>query len=246
MSDSPTISVIMPVRNGEKYIADALKTILDQAWPVQEILVVDDGSTDRSREIVETLASRFPAIHVLDGPRRGPGPARNVGLRIARGEFIGFLDCDDLWPADKLSLHLARFARTPHMDVVSGFVSYFNRQMTDAPAPDPAAITDELFHVHLGATLYRRTVFDRVGIFDENFLYSEDVDLMLRIREADIPMTILNAVTLCYRRHAESMTSTYTVEEKRDFNRALMQSLMRRRKSGNTRPLPPFKHLMEE
>ncbi|WP_292634548.1 glycosyltransferase, partial [Mesorhizobium sp.] len=62
MSDSPTISVIMPVRNGEKYIADALKTILDQAWPVQEILVVDDGSTDRSREIVETLASRFPAI----------------------------------------------------------------------------------------------------------------------------------------------------------------------------------------
>ena len=245
MSDDATISVIMPVRNGEKYILDALRTILDQPRPVREILVVDDGSTDRSREIVEALASRFPIIRLLDGPRRGPGPARNVGLRVASGAFIGFLDCDDLWPADKLTLHLARFARSPHVDVVSGFVSYFNRQMEDVPAPDPAAITDELFHVHLGATLYRRTVFDRVGRFDESFLYSEDVDLMLRIREAAIPMTILNAVTLCYRRHPDSMTSTYTAEEKRDFNRALMLSLMRRRKSGNTAPLPPFKTLME-
>lgn len=245
MSDNRAISVIMPVRNGEEYIADAIGTVFSQPQPVLELLVVDDGSTDRSREIVETLAVRFPAIRILDGPRRGPGPARNVALRIASGEFIGFLDCDDLWPPGKLSLHLERFGRDPRMDVVSGFVSYFNRQMPDALAPDPAAITDELFHVHLGATLYRRSVFERVGIFDENFLYSEDVDLMLRIRETDMPMTILNAVTLCYRRHAGSMTSSYTQEEKRDFNRALMLSLMRRRKSGNTAPLPPFKNLME-
>lgn len=234
------VSVIMPVRNGERYIADAIHSIQVQGSPVAEILVINDGSEDATLKIVEELAEEDRRIRIHAGPCRGPGPARNVGLRAATGNLIAFLDSDDLWPSGKLRVQLDRLARLPEVHMVSGFVKYFDRQIENGLEPARDARTEELFHVHLGASIYRRSVFDQVGLFDEDFLYSEDVDLMLRIREANIPFTIMNEITLYYRRHDSSMTTHLTHEEKRDFNRALMNSLKRRRASGRTAPLERF------
>ncbi len=241
MPTIPLISTITPVRNGELFIADAVRSIQSQAIEVAEIHIIDDGSTDGTRAIVNRLAADDSRIQIHDGPCRGPGPARSVGLNAATGDCIAFLDCDDMWPPDKLEVQLSRLQAQPEVGMVSGFVKYFNKQDGDELAPAADSRTEEIVHVHLGACLYWRTVFDKVGIFDENFLYSEDVDLMLRIREAGIPFAIMNEITLFYRRHDNSMTSRLTHEEKRDFHRSLTNSLMRRKKTGNLTPLKPFR-----
>lgn len=240
MPDNPSISVIMPARNGALYIRDAINSIQAQQVPVNEIHVIDDGSTDDTREIVLAMQVEIPQIILHDGPQCGPGAARNIGIRSATGDLITFLDCDDLWPEDKLMKQVARMQADPRVVMASGFVKYFDRQLENGLEPAPDARTEEIFHVHLGATLYRRDTLLELGSFDETFVYSEDVDLMLRLRETDLPFTIMNEITLYYRRHGNSMTSELTNREKLDFNRALFNSLKRRKLAGRVQSLAPF------
>ena len=241
----PAISVIMPVKNGACFITDALASITLQHIPVMEILVVDDGSTDSTVDIVSSLARKNHAIRLLEGPGRGPGPARNVALSIAKGEIISFLDADDLWPSDKLERQIGRLNSKPHVDVVSGFVRYFNKQATGKLEPAKESRINDIFHVHLGAAVFRTLVFEEIGCFEESMLYSEDVDLILRIREADIPMTILRDIMLYYRRHPDAMTSEITKDEARNFNKAILRSMQRRRQAGILKPLTPFTSIIE-
>ena len=243
---TPKITAIMPVKNGAAYIADAIKSIEQQIIHVSEILVVDDKSTDATSDIVARIAKNNSAIKLLEGPGNGPGPARNVALEIAGGEVITFLDADDLWPENKLKLQITRINQTPHVDVVSGFVRYFDKQAERALEPAKDSRIVDIFHVHLGATIYRKSVFDQLGYFQEEGRYSEDVDFLLRVREAGIPMTILRKVTLYYRRHPDAMTTTVTHNEARDFNSVIMRSIQRRRAIGTTIPMEPFSSLIED
>ena len=244
--NTPSVSTIMPVKNGARYIEDALASIKQQGIPVSEILVVDDGSTDSTIDIVSSLARDNPAIRILEGPGKGPGPARNVALAVASGEIVTFLDADDLWPANKLERQIGRLESTPQVDVVSGFVRYFDKQAEDQLEPAADARTEEIFHVHLGAAVFRHSVFEKLGHFEESMLYSEDVDLVLRIREAGIPMTILRDITLYYRRHPDAMTAEITQDEARSFNMAILRSIRRRRQAGIMEPLAPFSSIMED
>lgn len=236
----------MPVKNGAAYIADAIASIEQQVVPVTEILIVDDQSTDDTLDIVARLASKNPVIKVLEGPGKGPGPARNVALTVACGEIISFLDADDLWPVNKLELQLTRINREPHVDVVSGFIRYFDKQAEGGLEPATDSRTVDIILVQLGAAIYRRSVFDQLGYFQDEGLYSEDVDLLLRIRESGIPLTILRKVTLYYRRHLDAMTTTVTPGEARDFKSVILRSILRRRAAGNTIPLEPFSNLIED
>lgn len=240
MAEYPSISAIMPARNGAPFIRDAINSILVQQVPVDEIHVIDDGSTDGTRQVVLDLQAHTPQIILHDGPRLGPGAARNVGLQNAGGDLIAFLDCDDLWPEDKLSKQVVRMQAEPRVVMASGFVKYFDKQLESGLEPAPDARTEEIFHVHLGATIYRRETLLELGGFDESYVYSEDVDLMLRLRESNLPMTIMNEITLYYRRHENSMTSVITDREKHDFNRALFNSLRRRKQAGGDPTLAPF------
>ena len=242
---SADVSVIIPLKDCEQFIADAIRCIWSQTLRPLEIVVVDDGSVDGSIALVEELrdAGVVP-LQILKGPCKGPGPARNVGIKRARGEFVAFLDADDLWPANKLELHMNRFAASPHVDVVAGLVQYFQEQIEEGLAPDPSSVIEEMYHVHLGASVYRRSVFDEIGCFDESFMYAEDVDMVLRVRESAMVMTILDAITLHYRRHDNSMTAKFSQREKRDFNRAIFLSLMRRKRAGRSGSLPPFSELV--
>lgn len=240
------ISTIIPVRNGAEYIVDALASICRQSVVPDEILIVDDGSTDNTLDVVHEFSRGNPAIKLLEGPQKGPGPARNVALRQACGDIITFLDADDLWPADKMQVQLARLEREPHVDVVSGFVRYFDKLCKDRLAPAEDSKINDIFHVHLGAAIFRRSVFDKLGHFHEDMLYSEDVDLILKIRESDFPMTILRHVTLYYRRHENAMTAKMTHDESKSFNVAILRSMMRRRAAGSSEPFTPFSSLIED
>ncbi|MGQ9503351.1 MAG: glycosyltransferase family 2 protein [Thermogutta sp.] len=106
-SKSPRISVVIPVFNGERFLAEAIRSALAQTLPPYEILVVDDGSTDESAELAESFG---PPVRVLREENRGEAAARNCGIEAARGDWIAFLDCDDVWKPEKLALQAAFFA----------------------------------------------------------------------------------------------------------------------------------------
>ena len=228
------ITVVMPIRNGSNYLEDALQSVLQQEHPVEEILIVNDGSTDETPTLLERLEREIPQVHILKGPERGPGPARNVGIQAARGNIIAFIDADDLWPADKLELQIGRLNAEPAVDVVSGYVSYFDTQASDKLAPaENSRVENNLVPV-FGAFVFRKNVFDRIGLIDESQRFGEDVDFNFRLRESNIPLATLSVPTLYYRQHMESMTSVESAAEKRDFLNAIRKSLGRRRAKGKT------------
>ena len=244
---SEAISVIMPNLNMGGYLDHALASIAQQSPCVHEVLLVDCGSTDQTFEVIAKHQALGVNIRVLEHPGLHPGAARNRALASAEGDLIAFLDADDLWPADKLQRQTARLTAAPHVDMVTGYIRYFELASADGLSPAPGSRSQALFHVNLGACLYRREVFDKVGgAFDESLVYSEDVDLLLRVREHNIPFTILRCVTLYYRQHPASMMAQDDPRKAMCFKLAANKSLLRRRASGTLgQPLPDFSSYLE-
>jgi glycosyltransferase involved in cell wall biosynthesis len=245
---SDRVSVIMPCRDAGRFIDAALESVWRQERPVHEVVVVDCASSDDSAEVAgRHRAAGHPVRLVAAGPLT-PAAARNVALTEAAGDLIAFLDADDLWPAGKLSRQLDRLSRAPHVDMVSGYVRYF--ETADGSGLEPAANsrTETIFHVHLGACIYRRETLDKLGgRFDEALLYGEDVDLMLRVREAAVPFTILRSVELFYRRHAASLMAADNPRQQADFRLATHKSILRRRAGGTlATPLRDFASFVEQ
>lgn len=118
----PLISCIVPVYNGELYLREAIDSILAQTYRPLEIIVVDDGSTDATPDVVAGYGDR---LRYIRQPNAGPGAARNHGLNLAQGEFIAFLDADDLWHPDKLARQMTRFLNRPDLDLCITYAQHF-------------------------------------------------------------------------------------------------------------------------
>ena len=213
----PLVSVIIPVHNSEAYLAEAVASIRAQDYPALDILVIDDGSTDCTPAVVAGLGDDIRRMWQVQA---GPAAARNRGLRQARGDLIAFLDADDVWPPHKLRAQVGRLLAEPALDVVLGRVQPLN--------VPPSAASEGVIDVHLGSAVFRRGVFDHVGLFDEGLTYSEDHDWFLRAREQGVRMTVLRQVTLLYRRHDGSLTRQ-SGHQGYQLPRVLKASLDRRR-----------------
>src|SRR5262249_42988665 len=225
---SHRVSVIVPVWNMARFLPDAIASIPD----VHEIIVVAVESDDNTFEVAHQLAGQRSGVRVLTGPKKGPAGARNVGLREASGNVIAFNDADDVWPQGKLALQLERLDCDAQADVVSGLVTYFKELDRDSLAPSGRSSVEAKFRHHVGAAIFRRSVFDRIGLFDESLMYAEDGDLLLRIIEAQVPLVILNTTTLYCRMHGDSMMTRDDPRKKSDFAKAFAKSLARRRQLG--------------
>jgi glycosyltransferase involved in cell wall biosynthesis len=227
---SPDISVIIPVRDGARWIADAVRSIQRQAVASTEIVVVDDGSTDRTREIVERCA---PGCRYRYQANAGPAAARNAGMQIARGTLIGFLDADDLQAEGALADLRAALARVPSADIAMGRVQALhgrfgaNRQHGFEPRGAPVLC------YHVGSILARRSVFERVGPFDTRLGHCEDVDWFMRAQECRTAFEMLDRVVLLYRRHEHNM-SRDAAKVSLHLTRVMKGSLDRRRKIRGT------------
>ena len=129
MSHSPVVSVVMPFLNGERFLAESVESVRAQTYQHWELLLCDDGSTDRSRQIAEEFAAADPArIRVLAHPDRGThgaSAARNLGLAVARGRYVAFLDGDDVWLPHKLSEQVAVLDATPEAEVLVGSTEFW-------------------------------------------------------------------------------------------------------------------------
>jgi glycosyltransferase involved in cell wall biosynthesis len=222
------LSVIMPVLNGERYIEEALDSVFGQGISPIEMIVVDDGSTDNTASI---LSARSEPIKVLTTDRAGPAAAKNEGLRIATGDLIAFLDSDDLWTDGTLSKLLHELHASPEREIVMGRCKYLVMPDAGDEHLKTQFDDDSLYGVTLGAGLYRRSVFDKVGLFNEDLRFSEDVDWLMRVREEKCNLRLVDFVSLIYRRHGNNMTRDKNV---RDLGAAkvLKMSLERRRKKG--------------
>lgn len=186
------MSVIIPAYNSAKFLAESIRSVLDQTFQDFELIVVDDGSTDNTHEIVSDFAS--PKIKYLYQKNQGPPTARNAGIRASAGRYIAFLDADDLWLPAKLEYQLKAFRESPRTGVVfcdmhlwiSEKSAIFGRpylQRCVRPLPR-GRVLDELlirFFGHPSTLLVRKEVFDRIGLFDEKLRYCDDYDMLFRL-----------------------------------------------------------------
>lgn len=183
----PLISVIMPCFNAAPYVTEAVESALGQSHGNVELIVVDDGSDDGSQAILSGLAAKHPGrLHLLHTSRRGPYPARNLGLKQAKGEFIAFLDADDWWLPDTLAKLYSALAEH------GADLSYCGWQnvgegIQSAPHVPPAyEEEDPVAHFvrtcpwPIHAALVKRSIVDRLGGFSERRFASMDYDFWLR------------------------------------------------------------------
>jgi glycosyltransferase involved in cell wall biosynthesis len=224
---------VIPVFNGERFLREAVQSVLDQKYSPVEIIIVDDGSTDGT----ETVARGFrETVRYLKQTNKGPAAARNRGIEHAQGSLLAFADADDLWPPEKLGLQLPYLIEDPAIEIVMGRIQQvFVAQDQGEPFGEPA------FSVNLGSAVIRKSVFERVGLFDETMRYSEDVDWFMRAREGGAAIKTIDAVVLLYRQHDQNMTRGKSTSEL-NVLKALKRSLDRRReRSGVAAALPTFK-----
>ena len=235
------VSVIVPVYNGAGFLAEAIASVRAQDRPVAEIIVIDDGSTDGSGDLAETLGSD---IRVFRHDRNmGPAAARNSGIAEANGAVIGFLDVDDLWASDAMSLLLSRMERPSQPAIVGGRIKVIGEPLPFGGAAAAPPIM-EGYAMHFGSCLIRRQVFDEIGLVDTALRYGEDTDWFMRAREHGVPIAVIDAVTMIHRRHEGNMTlhSDHTVESTLEV---IKRSLNRRRAVGKSGVLPRWTSLNE-
>jgi glycosyltransferase involved in cell wall biosynthesis len=194
------ISVIIPVHNGAAFLPAAIASVRAQTLTPQELIVVDDGSTDNSAAIAASLAAT-----VVTQTQQGVAAARNTGIAQARGEYLAMLDADDLWPPEALQQLHAVLSPVQEAGIAHGLTQETRLLATDLAAPGPAEYLPYRF-INLGAALYRREVFVQVGGFDPSLRSGEDADWFLRAYAAGVIKLPLDAVSLCYRRRQGSLT----------------------------------------
>lgn len=198
------LSVIVPVYNGEPFLADAIASVRRQGYEPMEIIVVDDGSTDGTPDLAATLGSDLTFV---TQENKGPASARNRALKLATGDYVAFLDADDLWPPDKLNVQMPALRENDRVQIVMGKTQRFwsNEELADSSRL--ARRTPPWDEPLLGCMLCRRDVFAQIGVFDETLRIGEDTDWFLRARSAGVPIAKTDAVTLYYRRHGASLTA---------------------------------------
>jgi glycosyltransferase involved in cell wall biosynthesis len=236
------VSVIVPAWNMARFLRDAVASIPE----VHEIIIVAAQSDDDTVGVAHEIAARRPQVRVLAGSKKGPAIARNIGLREATGDVIAFNDADDIWPRGKLAVQLERLERKPLADVVAGLSVYFGELDRDTLAPAASSRVETGFRWQVASMVFRRSVFDRIGLFDETLLYGEDGDLLMRVLEAEVPFVILNTPTLYHRRHCDSMMTRNDPRKKSDLARVVATSFARRQKSGLSLDLRSFDRYLEE
>jgi glycosyltransferase involved in cell wall biosynthesis len=218
MSASPLVSVIVPCRNGAAWLGDAVESCLSQSWQCLEIVVVDDASTDGSREVARRYRDR--GVVTLDSPRQGASAARNVGLQHARGDFIQFLDADDVLDADKIRLQVERLVQGPAGVIASGAWARFWHLPSEAVfTPEPVwrdfqPAEEFLIASWLGGGMMAnfgwltpRAVLDRAGPWNENLSLADDGEYFCRVLRAASAVVFCGAARGFYRSGAAASLS---------------------------------------
>lgn len=206
------VSVIIPAYNGDRYLAEAIDSVLQQTYQDYEIIVVDDGSTDHTAQVAQQYGK---AVRYLTQANQGVAASRNLGLAAALGDYIAFLDQDDILLPHKLSSQAAMLDQDPDLGIVnSGWQIYRGNSISDQQDRAEAAVkpweqipqltsADLIIWkpVFLGAMLFRRNWLERVGGFNTSLEQTPDVDLVMRLAKIGCPAAWVEQITVKYRQH---------------------------------------------
>jgi glycosyltransferase involved in cell wall biosynthesis len=209
----PFVSVIIPAYNYDEYIRQAVESVLAQSFADLEILVVDDGSIDNTRQVVEQIEDS--RLRYLYQDNQGLSSARNTGLRCTDSKYVAFLDADDLWLPSKLELQLGRIERSDRIGLVYGGYHVIDEAGVQIGTRSPRIVDgDWLKHLVLGnfvagsatTSMLRRECFERVGLFDESLRACEDWDMWLRVAQY-YEFGVVDAPMAAIRIHTANMTA---------------------------------------
>lgn len=213
------VSVIIPAYNAITYLPASLDSILAQTYTDFEVIIVNDGSTDGTAEWVEQLTN--PRVKLISQTNQGNCAARNTGIAHARGEYIAFLDADDLWDSTKLAKQVEMLEQNPEVGLVYTWVERIDQNGKSLGKPFESNLSGNIWEklldrnvIATSSTMIRRCCFDNVGKFDENLKsFVEDWDLWLRIA-ACYPIKVLPEYLLQYRECPTSISKNWQAMER--------------------------------
>ncbi len=227
----PKISCIIPVYNAAEYLAEALDSVLAQTVVPDEIILIDDGSTDDPQKVVNPYQRH---VHLVHQENRGPAAARNHGLRLATGDLITFLDADDVWAPEKTARQCEALANGPELSIC---ITHAQNFWQPELAHEREHLDQRYAEPHPGyvcqCLMARRGVFDRIGVFDESLRVSEDTDWFARAERAGIDKLILPDVLVHRRLH--STNTSYALYDSAAARESILEVALRnlRHKRGN-------------
>jgi len=223
----PLISVVLPVFNGEKYIATAIKSVLNQSFHNIELLVIDDGSRDSTREIVSKFND--DRVHYIYQANKGPASARNNGIERARGDYLAFIDCDDNWYCDKLQKQLEYMKKSPSLSAVyckhnlvfqNPDKKYNWVRELDDQKRRPNETISSLF--------IKKDLFNKIGKFVDGFKVAEDTDFYMRLCESSFKFEIMDDCLLDILNHDDNISQN--IERNRKFMFQVLAISIKRKK----------------
>lgn len=209
----PLVSVIIPAYNAERFVTEAVESILSQTYRRLEVIVVDDGSTDT------TLAKlkKFRTITIICDSHRGPGAARNRGVGYAKGDFIAFHDADDISLPHRIEEQMALLRRYPYLAYVSARLKNFVEPNTQVPR---YLIREEMLSPRFGfisSAAMPRYTFDIVGQFAEHLPIGEDMEWLARAQRSKVISASLSEVLVHRRLHDQNTSSNLSMNHKNLF-----------------------------
>jgi glycosyltransferase involved in cell wall biosynthesis len=227
-----TVSVVIPAYNARKYLSAAVESVLAQSRPADEIILVDDGSTDDTVAVAESFNSR---VVLLRQANAGAGAARNLAIQHASGDCIALLDADDLWHPEKLALQMAMIETQPAIDIVFGSV----RQFYSPELGYPQEAHDKLARETAGgilpsSCLMRRQAFHRAGPFNAQLRIGEFIDWYARAMEAGLKSHVLPEILVERRIHTTNLGVTQ--RDNRSDYLLVVRAAMERRKAAASAP----------
>ena len=222
------VSVILPVFNAEKYVEEAIKSVLCQTYQDIELICVNDKSTDNSLSLLESFGNKI--IFINNENNCGTAESRNKGLRLARGEFLAFIDNDDIWESNKLELQMNHFNNNPDVDIcVSYMKSFLSPELSGnvmnlrfcPPDPIPGYIPSTI--------MVKKTAFEKVGYFDSRWENGESIDWLFKAKKAGLNFGIVDDVLVKRRIHETNKGVLASSTSKREYLKIIRESLARRK-----------------
>lgn len=235
MAQELFVSVIIPAKNAAKYITEAIASISGQLPAKSEILVVDGGSTDQTREIAQ---SANPKVRTMLEPEPGNTAALNLGIANAQGDYVAFLDADDLWTPDKLDLQLKALNTDPTLEACFGLMeSFFSPELSLEERTKRQCPSGRQPAILAGAMLARKGIFQKYGSFDTAYLYTSFLEWFGRARRMGLSSKVVDAAVLRRRIHTTNVSITKRDETRSEYLRLTAAMARARTNSGGNAPL---------
>ena len=228
----PLISVVLPVYNAEPYVAAALESILRQDYPHIEVIALDDGSTDRSLDILQRYRKADDRIRIVSRENRGLVATLNEGIALANGDLVARMDADDISYPYRFSRQVALFTRQPQLAMSGTGIDQLVGNRVVLGKPDPVYqsgewhILSKFFTIFMHSTvMYNRKVIpDGVLVYDASYVHAEDFDLFRRIAR-ELPAAMIDESLVAYGIHDDSVTSKHKYQMRRTHLKIVTENL---------------------